>query len=54
MFHKGIVSKKHRGGLIQQSRTFQKISKSTQVTGRRIGGALRSEFARQQKRRDSR
>lgn len=30
------------------------VSKMTQVAGRRIGGALRSEFARQQKRRDGR
>jgi hypothetical protein len=30
------------------------VSKMTQVAGRRIGGALRSEYARQQKRRDAR
>jgi hypothetical protein len=30
------------------------VSKVTQVAGRRIGGALRSEYARQQKRRDTR
>jgi hypothetical protein len=30
------------------------VSKVTQVAGRRIGGAQRSEFARQQKRRDGR
>jgi hypothetical protein len=29
------------------------VSKMTQVAGRRIGGALRSEYARQQKRRDT-
>jgi hypothetical protein len=30
------------------------VSKMTQVAGRRIGGALRAEQARQQKRRDGR
>ncbi|HEX8822782.1 MAG TPA: hypothetical protein VF794_22845 [Archangium sp.] len=30
------------------------VSKMTQVAGKRIGGALRSEYARQQKRRDTR
>jgi len=30
------------------------VSKMTQVAGRRIGGALRAEQARQQKRRDTR
>jgi hypothetical protein len=30
------------------------VSKMTQVAGKRIGGALRSEYARQQKRRDGR
>jgi hypothetical protein len=30
------------------------VSKMTQVAGRRIGGALRAENARQQKRRDTR
>jgi hypothetical protein len=30
------------------------VSKMTQTAGKRIGGALRSEFARQQKRRDGR
>lgn len=30
------------------------VSKATKVTGKRIGGALRAEQARQQKRRDSR
>ncbi|WP_434383332.1 hypothetical protein [Melittangium boletus] len=30
------------------------VSKMTQVAGRRIGGALRAEQARQQKRKDSR
>ncbi len=30
------------------------VSKVTQVAGKRIGGALRSEYARQQKRRDTR
>jgi len=54
MSHKDVVSKKQRGGLIQQQRAFPKISKATQVSGKRIGGAMRSEFARQQKRRDSR
>nr|WP_128799267.1 hypothetical protein [Corallococcus coralloides] len=43
-----------RGGYIQQTKGFQKIRKPTLVTGKRIGGALRAEFARQQKRRDSR
>ncbi|HLL55304.1 MAG TPA: hypothetical protein VK447_17230 [Myxococcaceae bacterium] len=30
------------------------VSKMTKVSGRRIGGALRAEYARQQKRRDTR
>ncbi|MFL5351518.1 hypothetical protein [Archangium sp.] len=30
------------------------VSKMTQVSGKRIGGALRAEYARQQKRRDTR
>ena len=51
---KETTSKKHRGGYIQETKNFQKIRKPTQVTGKRIGGALRAEFARQQKRRDSR
>ncbi|AFE07130.1 hypothetical protein COCOR_06793 [Corallococcus coralloides DSM 2259] len=51
---KETTSKKHRGGYIQQTKDFQKIRKPTLVTGKRIGGALRAEFARQQKRRDSR
>lgn len=52
--HKETTSKKHRGGSIQPTKAFPKIRKSTQVASKRIGGALRAEFARQQKRRDSR
>lgn len=39
---------------IKPKRMGNPVSKMTQVAGRRIGGALRAEQARQQKRRDTR
>lgn len=41
-------------GVIAPKKGAGKISKATKVAGRRAGGALRSEQARQQKRRDTR
>lgn len=38
---------------IQPKKLGNPVSKMTQVAGRRIGGALRAEQARQQKRRDT-
>lgn len=38
----------------KQNANGQAVSKATQATGKRIGGALRAEFARLQKRKDSR
>lgn len=46
--------KKGKGVPIQPRKGAAKIGKATKVAGRRAGGALRSEQARQQKRRDSR
>lgn len=43
-----------RPGKIKPKRVGNPVSKVTQVAGRRIGGAQRAEFARQQKRRDTR
>lgn len=42
------------GGSIKPRKLGNPVSKMTQVAGKRIGGALRSENARQQKRRDTR
>jgi hypothetical protein len=42
------------GGSIKPRKLGNPVSKMTQVAGKRIGGALRSEYARQQKRRDTR
>jgi hypothetical protein len=39
---------------IQPRKMGNPVSKVTQVAGKRIGGALRAEQARQQKRRDTR
>ena len=39
---------------IQPRKLGNPVSKTTQVAGKRIGGALRAENARQQKRRDTR
>ncbi len=43
-----------RGGgkFTGRGRTGHEVSKQTQSVGKRIGGALRAEFARAQKRRD--
>jgi hypothetical protein len=43
-----------RSPLIKPRKLGNPVSKVTQVAGRRIGGALRAENARQQKRRDTR
>jgi|GEM_PF-1271557 len=42
------------GGSIKPRKLGNPVSKMTKVSGKRIGGALRSEYARQQKRRDTR
>lgn len=42
------------GSSIKPRKLGNPVSKMTQVAGKRIGGALRSEYARQQKRRDTR
>jgi hypothetical protein len=42
------------GGSIKPRKLGNPVSKMTLVAGKRIGGALRSEYARQQKRRDTR
>ena len=39
---------------LKSQRMGNPVSKATKVTGKRIGGALRAEYARQQKRRDTR
>lgn len=39
--------------LFRDQRIGQEVGKATKATGKRIGGALRSEQARQQKRRDA-
>lgn len=41
-------------GIKPNKRMGNPVSKVTQVAGRRIGGALRAEQARQQKRKDTR
>lgn len=43
-----------KGGSIKPRKLGNPVSKMTLVAGKRIGGALRSEYARQQKRRDTR
>ena len=42
------------GPITPNKRLGNPVSKMTHVAGKRIGGALRSENARQQKRRDTR
>ncbi len=42
------------GGAIKPRKLGNPVSKMTLVAGKRIGGALRAEYARQQKRRDTR
>jgi hypothetical protein len=42
------------GPIKPNKRRGNPVSKMTQVSGRRIAGALRAEYARQQKRRDTR
>lgn len=42
-----------KGRPVQPKKQGNPVSKGTKVAGRRAGGALRSEQARQQKRRDT-